>query len=400
MPDIDQLWPASFRGMPFFVQNEGAKGGRRVVVHEFPNRDDPFLEDLGRAKREFSITAYVASDSVLADAAALGAVLDVDGPGVLVLPGLGPQLARLLTFDRTMERDTLGYVAFSLQFIAEGFSSALASVGALASQIFAAGDAVAAAAATLFESLQLGGFRGDLTTSAQADAETLIATVEAVRTSESIDPKVGTAVRDTLGDLFDDVPIAIARDTAPDGAFAQTLITAARDLVGGFNDPARAAAAFAAIADATIVPPAAGGTPNRAAAARNAAVLARLQRLVALTAYADALCLTKFASRSEGISARGEAAERFEQALGECSGGADVDLAVAIETLRGRVAAYLSKVITDLRPVVTVAAPVQLPALWWAQRLYGDASRALELVARNKVRHAGLMPVQFEAIAP
>ena len=401
MPDIDRLWPASFRGVPFFVQNEGTKGGRRLAVHEFPHRDDPFLEDLGASKREFAITAYVSSDSVLSDASAFMGVLEVEGPGVLVLPGQGPQTVRLQSFDRTMERDTLGYIAFSMQLVREGFPTALASVGALASQIFAAGNAVVAAASSLFSTLSLVGLRGDLTLAAQANAEMLVATFEAVRSSEVIDVVVSGQVRDVFDAAFAGIPTTVSRATGGDGAFVSDLFTGVRDLVEGFSDPSRAVAAFAAVADATIVSPVpAGLTPSGAALAANDATFGRLQRLGALTACADALCGVSFASRSDGITARADASDRFAQALSECTGGTDADLAEALQTLRGRVSEYLSQVITDLRPVVNVGAPVSLPALWWAQRLYGDAGRALELVTRNKVRHASLMPTSFEAIAP
>ncbi|EPR0211413.1 DNA circularization N-terminal domain-containing protein, partial [Escherichia coli] len=43
----DRLVEASFRGVPFKVEDEGAPVGRRVETHEYPNRDKPYTEDLG-----------------------------------------------------------------------------------------------------------------------------------------------------------------------------------------------------------------------------------------------------------------------------------------------------------------------------------------------------------------
>ena len=40
-----------------------------------------------------------------------------------------------------------------------------------------------------------------------------------------------------------------------------------------------------------------------------------------------------------------------------------------------------------------------MPSLWWANRLYGDAKRADEIVERNGVKHASFMPPEFEALA-
>ncbi|HCS4673821.1 TPA: DNA circularization N-terminal domain-containing protein, partial [Escherichia coli] len=44
----DRLQDASFRGVPFKVEEESAGAGRRVETHEYPNRDKPYTEDLGK----------------------------------------------------------------------------------------------------------------------------------------------------------------------------------------------------------------------------------------------------------------------------------------------------------------------------------------------------------------
>lgn len=54
----DRLRDASFRGVPFSVEDDEGSFGRRVQVHEYPNRDKPFTEDLGRATRRMTINAY------------------------------------------------------------------------------------------------------------------------------------------------------------------------------------------------------------------------------------------------------------------------------------------------------------------------------------------------------
>ncbi len=39
----DRLQDASFRGVPFKVEEESAGTGRRVETHEYPNRDKPYI---------------------------------------------------------------------------------------------------------------------------------------------------------------------------------------------------------------------------------------------------------------------------------------------------------------------------------------------------------------------
>ena len=58
----DTLQPASFRGVPFEVDDMSAKFGRRNVEHAYPQRDRGFVEDLGRAGRRFSVVGFVLGD--------------------------------------------------------------------------------------------------------------------------------------------------------------------------------------------------------------------------------------------------------------------------------------------------------------------------------------------------
>lgn len=85
----EQLQPASFRGVPFEVIASGISVGRRTVVHEYPQRDQPFVEDLGRATRQIRLTAFVVGEDYIARAQALMRELEAPGSGTLVHPWLG-----------------------------------------------------------------------------------------------------------------------------------------------------------------------------------------------------------------------------------------------------------------------------------------------------------------------
>jgi prophage DNA circulation protein len=85
----DQLRPGSFRGAPFRIQGNDGEGGRRGALHEFPERDEPWFEDLGRAARRWTIEAIVIGENYLADLDALVAACEEKGPGTLVHPYRG-----------------------------------------------------------------------------------------------------------------------------------------------------------------------------------------------------------------------------------------------------------------------------------------------------------------------
>jgi prophage DNA circulation protein len=81
---------ASFRGAEFAVFDAEVLFGRRNVLHEYPLRDDPFAEDLGKKAREYTINAFVIGDDYLsARNALMKAIEEQDTPGTLVHPTLG-----------------------------------------------------------------------------------------------------------------------------------------------------------------------------------------------------------------------------------------------------------------------------------------------------------------------
>lgn len=92
--DGRRLIGATYRRVPFFVEDSAISTGRRTQVIEFPLRDDPYVEDLGRKARTISIQGYVIGDDyVVQRDALLSALEDTGGPGDLVHPYYGSMTA-------------------------------------------------------------------------------------------------------------------------------------------------------------------------------------------------------------------------------------------------------------------------------------------------------------------
>ena len=85
----DRLLPASFRGVRFEVQAHENAGGRRLQTHEYPGREEPHTEDLGRRVREFSVEAYIVGDDYMERRDALLDACEKPGPGTLIHPYRG-----------------------------------------------------------------------------------------------------------------------------------------------------------------------------------------------------------------------------------------------------------------------------------------------------------------------
>lgn len=56
---------ASYEGIQFDVDSATLSFGRRTVTHEFPQRDTSYVEDLGKATRQFSIQGFIVGDDFI-----------------------------------------------------------------------------------------------------------------------------------------------------------------------------------------------------------------------------------------------------------------------------------------------------------------------------------------------
>lgn len=118
-----RLRPASFRGARFHIDDQSRTSGRRGIVHEFPKRNLPYTEDMGRRARHFSLTGYIISGNYLPLRDRLVAALEQDGPGQLVLStGLenGIRSVMCLGYAVRESRERGGICAFEMQFAEAG----------------------------------------------------------------------------------------------------------------------------------------------------------------------------------------------------------------------------------------------------------------------------------------
>lgn len=117
----DRLQDASFRGVPFKVEGEGAPVGRRVETHEYPNRDKPYTEDLGKVTFRPDITAYVIGDDCFEQRDRLIEALNKPGPGTLVHPTYGELSVCVNGEIKVGTTSSEGrMVRFDLQFVEAG----------------------------------------------------------------------------------------------------------------------------------------------------------------------------------------------------------------------------------------------------------------------------------------
>ncbi|WP_395604033.1 DNA circularization protein [Pseudomonas sp. B21128] len=111
----DRLLPASFRGVGFWIDQAKTPVGRKGQLHEYPQRDLPFFEDLGQQARTHDLTAFIVGADCLEQRDKLLKALEA-GSGELVHPWLGRVQVKVGECDMTHTRQDGGLVTFALRF--------------------------------------------------------------------------------------------------------------------------------------------------------------------------------------------------------------------------------------------------------------------------------------------
>jgi prophage DNA circulation protein len=130
--DVPSAWrgslmPAYFRQARFHCETNAVESGRRIVEHEFPKKDLPYAEDMGRHFREFTIRGYLIvfprdDDDQLAQRDyriprdRLIVELEKEGPGQLQLPTQPIQDVVCTRYRLTEEERFGGFCTIDMTF--------------------------------------------------------------------------------------------------------------------------------------------------------------------------------------------------------------------------------------------------------------------------------------------
>jgi prophage DNA circulation protein len=405
----DQLQRASFRGVPFYVSTADTEEGRRGVLHEYPLRNEPFVEDMGRKAGEFSLEAIILGEDYFKARDALRDALKQNGPGELVHPTLGRMQVALTAPFRFVEAlvDDRGVVRFSLRFTETAENTQPAADTNTAAVVDAQADVTAEQCAADFaDAFGVEGVPEFVAVDAMALLSDATAAIEAARAGVMPDL---TVVGEFLGEVSRFSSSISSLILAP-----RTLAEQVLGLASGLrNAVLRPINAFTSLAkffgyeSKRPRPPAT--TPTRRVQTANRTAIESLVRRAAVIEAARASARLDFkapvtpgAQRityQQAIAIR----EQLADALEDEAATASVAVFNALMDLRAAVVRDITARGADLPRLVTISMPATLPALVVAYRSFGDATREAEIVARNPiiVRHPGFVPggVALEALA-
>lgn len=442
----DQLHPASFRGVPFHVDSDSMPAGRRTQTHEYPQRDKPLVEDLGRVTREIKLAAFVIGEDCYFQRDNLLNALDKPGAGELVHPWYGRLTATATACSVSHERREGGMVRFDLVFVEDGEKGFPAGVPNTARQLEDSSESLLESAIARYKAAMTVVNRARLAVVALQNG---IAGVQMAIASELRQLTGLVSSVEALADMLINAPgnfAAMIRgqfasvggssrssgyrwgpssggDSASleaDPEFARTVaaLPEATPEFASFAESGRAITGQVEQArQLANAPPPAGGTDTAAVVTaarelvRDALIVLAVREAVAMPVVQAPEPLTGFATLEQQVVAPIQRPEvpvtadvvalrdAISDALWLAALASPVEHVERLEVVRNQVRAHLTEVARAGVRLAEVTTRESLPAVVLAYQRYGDATRAEEIVTRNKVQHPGFLPVGALTIA-
>nr|DAP56207.1 MAG TPA: DNA circularization protein [Caudoviricetes sp.] len=394
-----QLRRASFRGVPFEVTSSNLSIGRRTQTFEYPQRDDPFTEDMGRSKRTIRITAFVVGYDYIARMKRLIAACEKPGSGRLIHPWLGSMEVTPTDLSAPVfESNRVASV--SLTFVESGklqYPNALLDVGAKC--LSAAQLLVNAEFDEFVKTFDLSGAQDFVKEAVGLDLQGILnsETVQSVCDAFDLADELATLSHDviTLAEGGADALFNRVLDTYGLQGFASTVhawtdvshrfrsLTQSSEL----NSAKPQAVASRTTSERIEKANAAGQAMIRGLSVANMVVAA--SEIGTSNDRLDASTPVQTAPYDDLIAVRNEILEAIDEESLKVS--SDPIYEALCESRSAVYEAITQRAENQARLVSFKPSSVQ-PALVLAYDYYGDASREAEIVGRNKIRHSGFVP--------
>ncbi|MCL1915666.1 MAG: DNA circularization N-terminal domain-containing protein [Desulfovibrionaceae bacterium] len=389
----ERIRPASFRGAPFGVRGDDKAGGRRTVVHEFPQRDEVYVEDLGAASQRFTVQAFVLGQDYMDRRDALERALDEPGSGTLVHPWYGEiTVSQFAPYRVRHSADDGGMAVFTLSFVRDGAPSSPDS-------------GVNARDRALSRSGEAGILACDAFDSAFALANQGVFVLDqAYLAVTSAMSRAQAALGGNAGVIAGMLGAATGHDFLPWLSVGRRLWAGFQglgDAAGG--SPANRAAGWLNLAGQGVPRPLieAPGSLRERVAENDLAVRLFIRQIATVEAAAG-LALAEPASRAEARVLRESFVDVMDavQAALEDRSGTQEDFFAALADMRAATLAALAEAARSAPDIVTYVPVAVLPSLALCYRISGDIAPEADLLARNRIIHPGFVPAEpLEALA-
>ena len=404
----DQLRPSTFRGVPFFVDSHTLAGGRRAMQHQYPLRDVPYVEDLGRKAGQHRLQLYVLGPDYMAARDRLLEALNAAGPATLVHPYLGSK--RVVVSDVSMRESTRkgGIATFSVTFLETGEQPRPDTLAHTPTRVFASSLAADEALAESFvDSHTVDGLpefvREDAIETVSQDLQDIWSTVPELPTGDLMSHlpsiiKDGMAVAERVQEEIKRVEgyvtggMALVGDVQSfaAGGWQQNLLSYLEDVVpiGGLMSTYSDILGLLGGRDSASNASSWAATPSRIQQANNRQALSTLVHGIIVVSACRVAAVAHYPTADDALATRDQLMDWLDDQLDT----APDEVFGPLTDLRSEVTTDLATRGSQLARVATYTSPATLPALVLAHRIHGDARREDEIISRNRVRHPGAVP--------
>ncbi|AMT87590.1 MULTISPECIES: DNA circularization protein [Pseudomonas] len=399
----DRLLPASFRGVGFWIDQAKTPVGRKGQLHEYPQRDLPFFEDLGQQAKTHDLTAFIIGPDCLEQRDKLLKALE-QGRGELVHPWLGRLQVKVGECDMTHTRQDGGLVTFALKFYPDQplpFPTATVSTQKvlLAKADGLLGSAVARfeQAMTLIKAARIGitNLRNSLTGVYEVIKEQLKPLIEQyrqitelVKAVKELPKEVAAEFNGLLGDIQELKAFAkegyrgVIADVSQQ---LEAIRKADAPKITTGKDTNAAAQAMADLVQDTLIVKVAQWVASMPVATR----ALQLPSTPTVAQQAHQQVTRPEVPATDDLQAL---QKDLVEALQGAKNKADPDHYQAISDVQDALVAHLKAVASSGVRLVSKSFQESLPALVIAYKQFGDATRVTEVVQRNGVTNPLYLP--------
>ena len=410
----DQMLPASFRGISFLIPQASVPVGMKVQLHEFPQRDEPYAEQLGKQAQVHRIVCWIIGDDCFERRDKFMEAVQTPGAGELVHPWLGRMQVKAGEAELTHDFKQGGMAAFAVTFYPDiplKFPTAKVNTQ---QQVVKASDSLLDSALARYKSamakvdqarLGLARLRNSLSgvyTVIQQQFSTIIgAFTNLTGFAQSL-----MNAPDSLSSLFS----SYFSEFSVDDYLGDDSGSSYRNSVATATQQTEAVTSINTVSDS-------GGVDAAAASQATAnlvqdALLVQVALIISEMPVASQPVSTATVSSVEQQAVQPivrpevpvaddviELRDNLNEAIFQASLKADPEHYMVLNTLRQTIVKHLTAVAESGVHLVEITPHETLSALVLAYRRFGDATRESEVVQRNRLRHPGFVPAHPIKIA-
>jgi prophage DNA circulation protein len=393
---------ASFRGIEFKISgNRNWTSGRRLQIHEYPNRDIPYAEDLGKKSESYSIKAFVIGEDYRVKRDELRKACLDGGIGTLIHPDYGSIEVRCDSISVNENSEQRGMAVFDLVFIEAGEKAVPVISSDLSSSVIGSAEKLLSATMKDFSKNFARPARAEeITKLTENISDNFLTILNNISTGFDYDTKSKQDTVSIMNKITDTISLANQLKNNADNLLntpselvlqLNTVMSVIQSLVDNQVE------AFRTIRNLNINTKASEKISNSDVDEKyRTQQLEQMTKQIAITKEAETIPNIVYNNADEAKSTL----ESFLTDVEEIELFEDIEpsneILQYLKEIKETVIKYIREMILRLPHIKEVKLTDKTPSLVLAYDLYQDLSRADEICKRNKIQYPAFIPANKE----